>query len=610
MNSRLLYTSFVLPVGTATIDSILEEDGKITIDFLSPESDGGQTITNYQYSLDGGENWTARSPEDLSSPIIVDELVNGTTYFVMIRVVFEGGFGPNSNEVLAIPFTVPSSPTITNIDTDNQKLLVGFTPGFNGGRPITNYEFSIDDGLTWTPRSPSSISSPILLTGLTNATTYDIKIRAVNIAGEGVESNMVQGTPTIVPSSSPTITSVDQGFTQLSVNFTEPEDDGGSAVTNYQFSTNGGTTWTTRSPASISSPLIISGLTNGTSYDVRIRAISAAGNGAQSNQITQSAGSPPLQPNAPTVVNTNAIQRLDVSWTAPNNGGFAITGYTLERRLGSGAWSIVYTGTATSFNDPGLSTASSYQYRVFATNSLGNSSFSNASTAINPANVPNTPSAPSVSNATLARLDASWTAPANNNLTITGYTLQRRLGTGAWSNVYTGPNLSFIDTGVALGSSYQYRVLATNALGSSAYSSESIARTVQGVVVPNVLSLNLSTATAFLNNAGLVRGTVFLTATVNGDDHDWILSQNPAPGTVVASGSSVSLNQRHLTVPNLIGRNHYFNEPQSLLSIARLSGSGSPFSGSFAPSGAVISQNPSSGTFVTPFSFVSYTYQV
>lgn len=84
--------------------------------------------------------------------------------------------------------------------------------------------------------------------------------------------------------SSPVITSISTALGQLTVNFTAGSD-GGSAITNYQYSTNGGASWTTRSPASTTSPIVITGLANGATYDVRIRAINANGSGSQSNLI-------------------------------------------------------------------------------------------------------------------------------------------------------------------------------------------------------------------------------------------------------------------------------------------------------------------------------------
>ena len=87
--------------------------------------------------------------------------------------------------------------------------------------------------------------------------------------------------------SAPTISSVTTDYGQLSTGFTSG-DDGGSVITNYEYSTNGGTSWTTRSPASTASPIIINGLGNNTSYNIRIRAINSNGAGTQSNQIASS----------------------------------------------------------------------------------------------------------------------------------------------------------------------------------------------------------------------------------------------------------------------------------------------------------------------------------
>ena len=55
------------------------------------------------------------------------------------------------------------------------------------------------------------------------------------------------------------------------IQFVAPTNGGGSAITNYQYSTDNGVTWVTPSPAITSSPLIIgSGLTNCTSYQLKL----------------------------------------------------------------------------------------------------------------------------------------------------------------------------------------------------------------------------------------------------------------------------------------------------------------------------------------------------
>lgn len=55
----------------------------------------------------------------------------------------------------------------------------------------------------------------------------------------------------------------------------------GPQLTNYEVSTNGGSTWTPMNPAQIASPLIVSGLSAGT-YSVSIRAVNTAGAGVPS----------------------------------------------------------------------------------------------------------------------------------------------------------------------------------------------------------------------------------------------------------------------------------------------------------------------------------------
>ena len=116
--------------------------------------------------------------------------------------------------------------------------------------------------------------------GLDHSSTYYYRARAINDAGRDDGSILSFTTPS--PPGAPTITSIEPGNQQLTVHFTGPSS--GSAD-NYQYSTNNGSTWTSRMPASAVSPLIISGLTNGTTYSVLIRAVDQGIIGTQSNVV-------------------------------------------------------------------------------------------------------------------------------------------------------------------------------------------------------------------------------------------------------------------------------------------------------------------------------------
>ena len=93
-------------------------------------------------------------------------------------------------------------------------------------------------------------------------------------------------------------------------------------------------------------------------------------------------------PGAPTNLTATAISdsAINLSWTAPaNNGGSAITGYKIERRLHRSDWTtpVANTGsTATTYSSTGLFRESNYSHRVSAINTVGTGAVSNTAGAL------------------------------------------------------------------------------------------------------------------------------------------------------------------------------------------------------------------------------------
>jgi Tfp pilus assembly protein FimT len=365
------------PPGAPTIQGITPGDSQLTVAFQAPLAIGGSAISNYQYSTDSGTTWTTRSPSSASSPLVISGLTNGTTYQVVIKAVNSQGAGSTSAVVEATAYTTPCAPTISSVTPGLGQLTVAFsTPSCTGGKPLTNYEYSTDNGSTFSALSPASTSSPFVITGLQNGATYQVKLRAVNIAGAGTSSAASSGTPYTVPGA-PSITSITPGNGQLSVAFSAPASNGGAAISNYQYSTDG-TTWTTRSPASASSPLVITGLQNGTSYSVTLKAVNVAGSGSASSASTST---PYTVPGAPTLSSASAsLTSSTLNFSAPaSNGGSAITGYTASCPSSDG-------GTAGSASGAGsplsvtLTQGKTYTCSVTAVNAAGSSAASAAKT--------------------------------------------------------------------------------------------------------------------------------------------------------------------------------------------------------------------------------------
>lgn len=115
----------------------------------------------------------------------------------------------------------------------------------------------------------------------------------------------------------PTITSVTPGNTQLTVNFSAPNRDGGAAITKYQYQVGSGS-WVDL--PSTPAPFTISGLTNGTTYQIKVRAVSSAGTGTASGQ------SPGTPANVLTITSANTKSGTigtALSHTLTGSGGTA-----------------------------------------------------------------------------------------------------------------------------------------------------------------------------------------------------------------------------------------------------------------------------------------------
>ena len=257
------------------ISGITPGDQQLSVAF-GAINDRGAPITNIEYRLNAGA-WITRAPASAASPLVITGLTNGSEYAVSIRAVNAAGVSNGSADAAATPRAVPGAPTISGITAGNAQLSVAFGAIPDGGAALSNIEYQLNAG-AWVARTPASTASPLLITGLSNATTYEVRIRGVNAAGTGAASNAVSGTPFTVPSA-PNVFLATGGYRSVSVQFA-PTSNGGSPILGYQYDLNTSNNWI--SLGNPPSPAMIGGLSDGTAYTVRLRAINAAGTGAAS----------------------------------------------------------------------------------------------------------------------------------------------------------------------------------------------------------------------------------------------------------------------------------------------------------------------------------------
>jgi hypothetical protein len=226
------------------------------------------------------------------------------------------------------PVTAPTS--LSAIPT-NTNVAISFTaPSNNGGSPITNYEYSFNNS-TWTALSPADAVSPVTVSGLTQNTAYTIYLRAVNIFGSGPGSTVLSFTTQGVPVNGPTsLALVSVTTSSATISFTPPSNNGGSAITNYEYSANGGTNWFALSPADDTSPVTIGGLGENLSYAFFLRAVNTYGAGASSATSI-------------TITTRNIIPSLEALIIA--GGGGSAAGFQYQSCGGAGAggyWAPTY----------------------------------------------------------------------------------------------------------------------------------------------------------------------------------------------------------------------------------------------------------------------------
>lgn len=97
----------------------------------------------------------------------------------------------------------PNPPISLSATGNNTSVIIAFTPGSDGGEPISNYEYSLD-GTTYTPFDPADDTSPVTISGLQLGVNYGIRLKAVNSVGSSGPSDPVfitlDGTAPVVDS--------------------------------------------------------------------------------------------------------------------------------------------------------------------------------------------------------------------------------------------------------------------------------------------------------------------------------------------------------------------------------------------------------------------------
>jgi fibronectin type 3 domain-containing protein len=311
-------------------------------------------------------------------------LTNGTTYYYVVSALNAAGESANSTQASATPAAPvmpPMAPTGLQAAAGNAQVSLIWTA--SAGATSYRVKRATISGGPYT-----QISAPTSLTytdtGLTNGTVYFYVVSALDAAGESPNSTQVSATPVApaMPPAAPTNLQTTAGNAQISLSWTAS-----TGATSYHVkrsTTSGGPYAQVAAPTTTSDT--DTGLTDGTAYYYVVSALNAAGESANSTQVSATPVAPPAPPSTPTGLEATAGNaQVALSWNASTGA----TSYNVLRSTTSGSsYSQIATPTTASYIDTGLTNGTAYYYVVSATNAAGTSANSTQASATPQASVP------------------------------------------------------------------------------------------------------------------------------------------------------------------------------------------------------------------------------
>ncbi len=284
--------------GAPTLNNATAGNASVALSWSVPSSNGDSPITGYDVYVatsSGAESSSAPIPVTGTSTT-VSGLTNGTPYYFEVEAVNAVGNSAASNERSAIPATItaPGAPTLNSATAGSATVALAWSaPTSNGGSAITGYDVYVGTTsgaeLSSTPIAVTGTSTTV--SGLTNGTPYYFEVEAVNTIGNSGPSNQLAATPiaSAVPGA-PTLNSAQPGRRQVTLSYTAPTSNGGSAITGYYIyigtSAGGVSSMPLNSSPINGTRVTVTGLSRGSTYYFIVRAANKNGAGAASNELS------------------------------------------------------------------------------------------------------------------------------------------------------------------------------------------------------------------------------------------------------------------------------------------------------------------------------------
>jgi uncharacterized repeat protein (TIGR01451 family) len=417
---------------------------------LNWNSVAGATEYTLRRSIDGGTTWNTAGTT--SSTTLTDaELVPDGTYEYQVIATDGTQTSASNNVVITLP---PAQPVTVSAVASGTTITITWAPVADAASYLV--ERSPDGSTSWTTAGTTTSACTLADTGLINDTTYFYRVTAIGAGGSSPLSSVVSAKTALL---APDLTAAINNYTSVTLSWNAVT---GATSYSAQRSTDGGSTWTPVGATSGTS-LADTGLTPDTTYTYQVIATDGVLTTASNNVAVT------LSPASPVAQATASGTTITISWMAVPDAA----SYLVERSPdGTSNWSTAGTTTSTlTLADVGLSTGTTYYYRVTAIDTAGSSA---PSAVVNATTIPLAPSSLTATAASDTQVNLSWTAAPG----ATGYIVQVSAdGSTGWTQLTTVSGTTTSVGGLTASTTYYFRVMADNAAGVSGASTVANATT-------------------------------------------------------------------------------------------------------------------------------------
>lgn len=424
--------------------SASSNNGSVTLSWLPSTGDGAIKYKVLR-STTSGKDYTLLTTNLTTTNYTDTDVINGRTYYYVVRSFNEYGEGTNSVEAIGTPMAPPAPPTALRASSNSSQIALDWTASTGSGTITYNVYRSIFSGSGYTLIATNVSVNSYVDTTISRGINYYYVIQSANLVGTSNYSTEVNAISLAMP------TSLSISGTTSKINLSWAQVAGATSYNVYRSTISGNyvlvTPFNTTTNGYIDTTVI-----DGTTYFYVVTAVK--GSSESSNQSIEVSSMPVAAPGS--LITSIGASSVTLNWAGP----IGATSYNIYRSTTSGSYSVALaTGfIGTSYTDTTAIAGLNYYYIIKA---ISTNSISIASSEVNVKPLSNF-AITSVSVNGANALQVSWTASTG----ATSYTLSFGTSAGSYTTTLTNRTSPVTISSLAAGTTYYFMVSAINSTGS------------------------------------------------------------------------------------------------------------------------------------------------